>query len=75
MTITDNFNIINRLFAGMKLIMDMVINHSGDKHPWFTKSVNRQDPYTDYYIWKDPKGYDTNGNPIPPNNWVRIFNF
>ena len=30
----------------------------------------REEPYTDYYVWKDPAGYDKNGNPLPPNNWV-----
>ena len=55
----------------MKLIMDMVINHSSDQHPWFTKSARRENPYTDYYVWKDAKGYDDKGNRIPPNNWVR----
>ena len=45
-------------------------NHSSDEHEWFLKSVLRQEPYTDYYVWKDPAGYDKNGNPLPPNNWV-----
>ncbi|XP_065219305.1 alpha-glucosidase-like [Planococcus citri] len=58
---------------GLKLIIDMVINHSSDQHPWFSNSVKRIDPYTDYYIWKDPKGYDHNGNPIVPNNWQCIM--
>ncbi|XP_065222683.1 alpha-glucosidase-like [Planococcus citri] len=57
----------------LKLMIDMVINHSSDKNPWFAKSINKEDPYTDYYVWKDPKGYDLNGKPIPPNNWVSIF--
>ena len=51
--------------------MDLVINHSSDEHEWFQKSIKKIDPYTDYYIWADPKGYDQNGKPIPPNNWVR----
>ena len=50
----------------------MVVNHSSDEHPWFLESVNKTKPYTDYYIWKDPKGYDEDGEPIPPNNWVRL---
>ncbi|XP_065222465.1 maltase 2-like isoform X2 [Planococcus citri] len=58
---------------GLKLIVDIIINHSSDKHPWFIKSVNREDPYTDFYVWRDPKSYDYNGKPIPPNNWVSIF--
>lgn len=59
----------------MKLVLDLVINHSSDKHKWFRKSVQRIDPYTNFYIWKDPKGYDSNGNPIPPNKWVRNIEF
>lgn len=50
--------------------MDLVPNHSSDQHEWFLKSVNREGNYTDYYIWKDPLGFDENGDPIPPNNWV-----
>lgn len=52
-------------------MMDLVINHCSDEHIWFEKSVQRIHPYTDYFIWKDPKGYDKHGNPIPPNNWVK----
>ncbi|XP_065216738.1 maltase 1-like [Planococcus citri] len=58
---------------GLKLIIDMVINHSGDQHPWFINSVNRVEPYTDYYVWKDAKGFDINRNPIPPNNWQALY--
>ena len=50
--------------------MDFVPNHSSDQHQWFLKSVAKEEPYTDYYIWKDPSGFDGNGSPIPPNNWV-----
>ncbi|XP_065223403.1 maltase 1-like [Planococcus citri] len=57
----------------LKLIIDMVINHSSNKHPWFIHSVNKKKPYTDYYVWKDPAGYDRNGNPIPPNNWQNVI--
>ena len=49
---------------GMKLIMDFIPNHSSDQHQWFVKSVNKEAPYTDYYIWTDC----ANGN--GPNNWV-----
>ena len=53
---------------GMKLIMDLVINHTSDEHPWFIKSRSSKDNlYRDYYIWKK----DKNGN--PPNNWASIF--
>ena len=55
----------------IKIVMDFVPNHSSDQHEWFKKSVAKEDPFTDYYIWRDPSGYDENGNPLPPNNWVR----
>ncbi|MEE1321790.1 MAG: alpha-glucosidase [Acutalibacteraceae bacterium] len=52
----------------MKLIMDLVINHSSDEHEWFQSSLHDPDsPYKDYYIWRDG---DEN---TPPNNWDSIF--
>lgn len=55
----------------MKLLLDLVINHSGHEHEWFQKSIERIDPYTDFYVWKDSKGYDNvTGRHIPPNKWV-----
>ncbi|KAK7585973.1 hypothetical protein V9T40_000152 [Parthenolecanium corni] len=57
----------------LKLILDLVINHSSDEHPWFDKSVKKIEPYTNYYVWRDPKGYEKDGTPIPPNNWLSIF--
>lgn len=54
---------------GMKIIMDLVINHTSDEHPWFIESRSSKDnAYRDYYIWK--KG--ENGQ--EPNNWESIFN-
>lgn len=52
----------------MKLIMDLVINHTSHEHPWFIESRKSEDnPYRDYYIWK--KTDDNN----PPNNWGSFF--
>ena len=53
---------------GMKLIMDLVVNHTSDEHEWFQKSRKRIDPYTDYYIWRPAK---PNGK--LPNNWDSNF--
>jgi len=53
---------------GMKLVMDLVVNHTSDEHEWFQKSRKRIDPYTDYYIWR-PAG--KNGK--LPNNWDSLF--
>ena len=59
---------------GIKILMDLVANHTSDQHPWFKESRSSKDnPYRDYYIWKDPKGFDENGKPIPPNNWASDF--
>lgn len=58
------------IYKGLKFMIDMVMNHCSDQHPWFKMSKERVEPYTDYFVWKDAKGYDTEGNPIPPNNWV-----
>ena len=55
----------------IKIVMDFVPNHSSDQHEWFKKSVAKEEPFTDYYIWRDPSGYDEDGTPLPPNNWVR----
>ena len=52
----------------MKVIMDLVVNHTSDEHEWFQKSRQRIDPYTDYYIWRPAK---PNGN--LPNNWDSNF--
>ncbi|HTI89793.1 MAG TPA: alpha-amylase family glycosyl hydrolase [Puia sp.] len=55
--------------AGMKLILDLVPNHSSDEHPWFLESrSSRDNPKRNWYIWKDPK---PDGS--PPNNWLSVF--
>jgi oligo-1,6-glucosidase/alpha-glucosidase len=52
---------------GMKLVFDLVLNHTSDQHPWFKESASSRDnPKADWYIWKDGKG--RNGA-RPPNNW------
>ena len=51
---------------GIKLMMDLVVNHSSDEHEWFKQARSSKDnPYRDYYIWRDPKGFDEDGKPIP----------
>ncbi len=53
---------------GMKLIMDLVVNHTSNQHPWFLESSSsKENPKRDYYIWKDPK------NGKEPNNWRSYF--
>ena len=53
---------------GMKLVMDLVANHSSDEHRWFIESRKSKDsPYRDYYIWRDGK------DGREPNNWGSVF--
>lgn len=57
---------------GLKVILDLVINHTSDEHKWFLESrKSRDNPYSDYYIWRDPrfKGEQK----LPPNNWFSQF--
>ncbi len=53
---------------GMKIVMDLVVNHTSDEHEWFQKSRQRIEPYTDYYIWRPAK---PDGS--LPNNWDSNF--
>ena len=53
---------------GLKIVMDLVVNHSSDEHKWFVESRSSKDnPYRDYYIWREGK----NGG--APNNWGSCF--
>ncbi|MGR9048415.1 glycoside hydrolase family 13 protein [Halobacillus faecis] len=53
---------------GMKLIIDLVLNHTSDEHPWFIESrSSKTNPKRDWYIWRDGK------NGAEPNNWESIF--
>lgn len=54
---------------GLKVIIDQVISHSSDRHPWFAESrLSRTNEKADWYVWADPK---PDGS--PPNNWLSIF--
>ncbi|CAN7205470.1 beta-galactosidase BglA [Rhizobium sp. LjRoot254] len=54
---------------GLKVIIDQVISHTSDQHPWFKESrVSRENPKADWYVWADPKPDGT-----APNNWLSIF--
>ena len=52
---------------GMKVIMDLVVNHTSDEHEWFRKSKDPSSPYHDYYFWRKGRGKR------PPNNWLSCF--
>ena len=68
-SLKDFEDLLSGLHArGLKLIMDLVLNHSSDEHPWFLESRKSKDnPYRDYYFWKSGK----NGG--APNNWPSFF--
>jgi oligo-1,6-glucosidase len=51
----------------IRLVMDLVINHTSDEHEWFKQSRDKTSPYRDYYIWRP----GSNGK--PPNNWISLF--
>ena len=66
----DDFNeLLNEVHnRGMKLIIDLVINHTSHEHPWFIESrSSRDNPKRDWYIWREGKGDEE------PNNWESIF--
>ncbi|XP_072161231.1 probable maltase isoform X1 [Bemisia tabaci] len=71
-TMKELKNLIDEIHKrGMKILLDFVPNHTSNKHEWFKKSVKREAPYTDFYVWEDPKKYDPETNqPIPPSNWI-----
>lgn len=53
---------------GIKIVMDLVVNHTSDEHPWFMESRKSKDnPYRDYYIWREGK------DGKEPNNWGAVF--
>src|SRR5690348_17397202 len=63
-TLADLDELIAELHArGMKLVMDLVVNHTSDEHPWFTESrASRDNPKRDWYWWRDT-----------PPNWESLF--
>jgi oligo-1,6-glucosidase len=59
----------------MRLIIDLVVNHSSDEHHWFAESRSSKDnPYRDYYFWRDGRpNPDDPSHPLPPNNYPSYF--
>ena len=68
-TLADFDELIRTLHDhGIRFIMDLVINHSSDEHPWFKEArTSRDNPFHDFYIWRDGKAGG------PPNNWPSFF--
>jgi alpha-glucosidase len=58
----------------IRILMDMVMNHSSDEHKWFIESrSSRDNPYRDWYVWHDGKGETATDKGEPPNNWQSDF--
>ena len=68
-TMADFDKMLNKAHSlGIKIVMDLVVNHTSDEHKWFVESRSSKDnPKRDYYIWKDGKGGQE------PNNWGSAF--
>ena len=69
-SLADFDELIEKMHArGMRLLMDLVVNHTSDEHPWFVESrSSRDNPKRDWYVWRDRK---PDGS--PPNNWRSRF--
>lgn len=56
---------------GLRVVLDMVLNHTSDQHPWFIESRSRRDhPRRDWYVWRDGR---RPGGKAPPNNWYNMI--
>ena len=73
-TVEDVEKLISELKKrSIKLLMDLVVNHTSDQHPWFLESrSSRASPKRDWYIWRKGKP-GANGKTSPPNNWESLF--
>jgi alpha-glucosidase len=58
----------------IRVLMDMVMNHTSDQHEWFLQSrSSRDNPYRNWYVWHDGKGQSATDRGAPPNNWQSLF--
>ena len=68
-TTPDLERLISELHGrGMKLMLDLVVNHTSSEHEWFKESRKKGSAKRDWYFWK-PAKYDAQGQRQPPNNW------
>lgn len=75
-TLADVDELIAQLHArGMRLVMDLVVNHTSDEHAWFADSRSARDSvHADWYMWRDPRPGTVGGEPgAEPNNWGSFF--
>jgi len=70
-TLSDFDTLLKEAHArGIHLILDLVLNHTSDQHPWFLESrSSRDNPKRDWYIWHENR----KGKQVPPNNWQSVF--
>jgi oligo-1,6-glucosidase len=73
-SLQDMETLINECHGkGLRIILDLVVNHTSDQHAWFQESRSSSDNLKrDWYIWR-PARYDHHGNRNPPNNWRSYF--
>ena len=74
-TLADVDELIAQAHArGIRLVMDLVVNHTSDEHPWFVESRSSTDnPKRDWYWWRRPRDADADGPATAPNNWESFF--
>ncbi|PMB68869.1 Alpha-glucosidase [Beauveria bassiana] len=74
-TVQDMETLIRETHArGMRIMLDLVINHTSDQHAWFKESrASKDSPKRDWYIWKPARHSPTTGERLPPNNWRSNF--
>ncbi|KAK3048386.1 hypothetical protein LTR09_010217 [Extremus antarcticus] len=73
-TVEDVQRLIDELHSNqMRILMDLVVNHTSDQHAWFQESrSSKTNDKSDWYFWRDPKS-DPRGNRKEPNNWKSLF--
>jgi alpha-glucosidase len=69
-TLSDFDRLLERAHAlGLKVMIDQVLSHCSDQHPWFVESrQSRDNPKAEWYVWADPQADGS-----PPNNWLSVF--
>jgi oligo-1,6-glucosidase len=59
---------------GIKIVMDLVVNHTSDEHPWFIESRDPDSPKRDWYWWRPPReGFEPGGEGAEPTNWEAVW--
>src|SRR5689334_20057841 len=74
-TLADVDSLIKQAHArGIRIVMDLVVNHTSDEHPWFVESRSSKDnPKRDWYWWRPGKDTDAGDGGAPPTNWESFF--